>query len=155
MPALCHLHMDPEHPVPGTGDGMLLETLPAEAIDELVRVAGAAASSPTLSIEVRHLGGELRRGRPEHGAFATVDAEYALYAVGIAPTAEAVAAVRASIESVREALRPWEAEQMYLNFADTRRDPRTLWAEGAYDRLCAIKEAVDPDNLIRSNHPLP
>src|SRR6478672_3234269 len=25
MPALSHMHMDPEHPVPGVGDGMLLE----------------------------------------------------------------------------------------------------------------------------------
>jgi hypothetical protein len=119
-PALSHLHMDPEHPVPGAGDGMLLESLPAEAIDELIRVSGAATPSPLLSVEVRHLGGELGRARPENGAFASVDAEYAVYAVGITPTPEAFAAVRASTDAVREALGPWEAEQMYLNFAETR-----------------------------------
>jgi FAD/FMN-containing dehydrogenase len=153
-PALSHMHMDPDHPVPGAGDGMLLDTLPPEAVDELVRVAGAATSSPLLSVEVRHLGGELRRARPEHGALASVDAEYVLYAVGIAPTPEAAAVVRGATEAVREALGPWEAEQMYLNFADTRRDPRTLWAGSAYERLYRIKREVDPDNLIRSNHPL-
>jgi hypothetical protein len=152
-PALSHMHMDPEHPVPGAGDGMLLESLPADAIDELIRVTGAATPSPLLSVELRHLGGELGRARPENGAFAAVDAEYGLYAVGIAPTPEAVAGVRASVETLRDALRPWEARQMYLNFADTRRDARTLWPD-AYDRLCRIKETVDPDNLIRSNHPL-
>lgn len=52
-------------------------------------------------------------------------------------------------------MRPWAARQMYLNLADTSRDPASLWTVAAYDRLCRIKAAVDPDNLIRSNHPVP
>ena len=43
MSALSHLHMDPEQPVPGTGDGMMTGHLPGEAIDALVRAAGAEA----------------------------------------------------------------------------------------------------------------
>jgi hypothetical protein len=153
-PALSHMHMDPEHPVPGTGDGMLLQTLPSEAVDELIRAVGAATSPPLLSVEVRHLGGEFARERPESGALASVDADYALYAVGISPTPEAAAAVATSVEQLREVMSPWAAPQMYLNFADTRRDPRTLWPEQSYERLCQIKSAVDPTNLIRANHPL-
>jgi FAD/FMN-containing dehydrogenase len=148
------MHMDPEHPVPGTGDGMLLQTLPPEAIDEIIRTSGATSSSPLVSVELRQLGGELGRARPENGASAAVEAEYALYAVGIAPTPEAAAAVAAHVEIVKEAMNPWAAEQMYLNFAETRRDPRTLWTEQAYHRLRRIKDAVDPTNLIRSNHSL-
>jgi FAD/FMN-containing dehydrogenase len=34
------VHMDPEHPVPGAGDGMLLTDFPEEAIDSIVRLAG-------------------------------------------------------------------------------------------------------------------
>jgi hypothetical protein len=41
-----------------------------------------------------------------------------------------------------------------LNFAEGRRDARTLWTEAAHHRLKRIKAQVDPDNLIRSNHPL-
>jgi Berberine and berberine like len=103
---------------------------------------------------VRQLGGELRRARPENGAFAAVDAGYALYAVGIAPTPAAAAAVTAHIGNVTDAMSPWAAERMYLNFSETRRDPRTLWTEQAHQRLVRIKAAVDPTNLIRSNHPL-
>ncbi len=154
IPALSHMHMDPEHPVPGKGDGMLLQTLPPDAIEELIRTAGAASSSPLVSLELRHLGGELGRARPENGAFAAVEAEYALYAVGIAPTPEAAAAVAAHVESIKEAMNPWATEQMYLNFAETRRDPGTLWTEQAHHRLRRIKDAVDPTNLFRSNHPL-
>jgi UDP-N-acetylenolpyruvoylglucosamine reductase len=153
-PALSHMHMDPEHPVPATGDGMLLHTLPPDAIDELIQTAGAASASPLVSLEVRQLGGELRRVHPENGALAAVDAGYALYAVGIAPTPEAAAQVRAHIEVVKNGLRPWTAEQTYLNFAEASRDPHTLWTETAHRRLRRIKATVDPDNLIRSNHPV-
>jgi len=44
---------------------------------------------------------------------------------------------------------------MYLNFADTTREPSSLWTEHAYQRLRQIKAAVDPANVIRSNHPIP
>jgi hypothetical protein len=70
-PALSHMHMDPEHPVPATGDGMLLQKLPPEAIDEIIRTAGADSSSPLVSLEVRQLGGELGRAQPRNGALET------------------------------------------------------------------------------------
>jgi hypothetical protein len=44
---------------------------------------------------------------------------------------------------------------MFLNFAETRRDPASFWSPQAYDRLRRIKAGVDPDNLIRANHPIP
>ena len=47
------------------------------------------------------------------------------------------------------------ARQMYLNLTETHRDPATFWAPRAYDRLRRIKAVVDPDDLIRSNHPVP
>ena len=43
---LSSLHMDPEHPVPGVADGMLLRDLPEEAIDAIVASAGAGSGSP-------------------------------------------------------------------------------------------------------------
>ena len=62
-----HLHMDPEHPVPGAGDGDAARRAAArEAIDALVAVAGPGSGSPLLSVELRHLGGAL--GRPRAGA---------------------------------------------------------------------------------------
>ena len=43
-PALSHLHMDPEQPSAGVGDGLMLASLPAEAIDAIVRVASRGRS---------------------------------------------------------------------------------------------------------------
>ncbi len=154
MTALSHLHMDPEHPVPATGDGVMLSDLGPETIDSLVRVAGHGSGSPLLSVEVRQLGGELSRSRPEHGALASIDAGYAFYAVGVTPTPEAAAGVRGHLELVKDALAPWTARHAYLNFADTRRDPATFWPGEAHSRLCRIKQTVDPSGVVRSNHPV-
>ncbi len=153
--ALSHLHMDPEQPVPAAGDGLTLAELPAEAVDELVRVAGAESGSPLLSVEVRHLGGELGRARPENGALASIDAEYALLSVGMAPTPEVKAAVETHAQTVKQVMGPWQAGHMSMNFAETSQDPSAFWQPEAYDRLRRIKADVDPTNLIRSNHPVP
>ena len=155
MPALSHIHMDPEQPVPGFGDGLMLGELPAAAVDAFVGAAGATAAFPLLSVELRHLEGELGRARPGNGALAALEARYAMCAVGATPVPELEAPVRAQVQRVTEAMRPWQSPQDYLNFAETTRDPDAFWNEPAYDRLRAIKADVDPDELIRSNHPVP
>ena len=97
----------------------------------------------------------MKRVRPGSGALAAVDAEYALFAVGMAPTPAAGAAVGTAVQAVKSAMSPWAAGQMYLHLADTPRDPRSFWTAEAYERLRRVKAAVDPDDIIRSNHPVP
>jgi len=80
---LSRLHMDPEGPAPGAGDGGMLADVDAELVDTLVDLA---VGSPLLSVEIRHLGGAVARARPEHGAVSHFEAPFLMYAVGIAPT---------------------------------------------------------------------
>jgi hypothetical protein len=155
MPALSHMRMEPEQPVPFTADGLMIDHLSPDALDDFVEVAGAHTQFPLTSIELRHLGGELRRKRPEHGALAAIDADYAMGAVGLVPAPELEAPARTQVQAVKAALAPWAAGQMNLNFTETQQDAATFWPEQAYDRLRRIKTAVDPDDLIRSNHPIP
>lgn len=155
MPTLCHLHMDPEHPVPGAGDGLMIAELPAQAVDAFVQVAGNAARFPLLTVELRHLGGALGRPDPSHGALSHLEAQYSLFAAGMVAVPELEAPVRAQLRAVQAALEPWAASHMYLNYAETQRNPASLWSEQAYHRLRRIKAAVDPDDVIRSNHPIP
>jgi hypothetical protein len=155
MPALSHLHMDPEQPVPAAGDGLMVDRLSPDALDRFVEVAGAHAQFPLVSIELRHLGGELHRTRPEHGALASIDADYAMSAVGIVPAPELEAPVRTQVQAVKAALAAWAARHINLNFTDTQQDTATFWTDQAYHRLRRIKTTVDPDDLIRSNHPIP
>jgi hypothetical protein len=72
----------------------------------------------------------------------------------MAPTAHAGRAVDAYVKHLITGMAPWAAEEMYMNFAETRRDPASLWGEHAYRRLRQIKSRVDPDDVIRSNHPI-
>ena len=155
VPALSHLHMDPEQPVPGAGDGLMIDALPGAAIDAFVQAAGPGAAFPLLSVEVRQLGGEFARARAGNGALASIDAGYALYAVGMTPVPELIPPVTAQVTAVQKALAPWAARQMYLNFAETQHPAAPFWTEQAYQRLRRIKANVDPADMIRANHPIP
>ena len=52
------------------------------------------------------------------------------------------------------ALAPWDSGRRYLNFAETRVDPRTIYPEASFDRLMQAKARYDPTNMFRANHPL-
>jgi len=152
--ALQHVHMDPEHPVPGRGDGMLLDDLPAAGIDALVAAAGPGSGSPLLSVEVRQLGGALGRPAAGGGAVSHLNADFALFGIGIAMTPEMGTAAAAHVETVREALAPWEAETTYLNFAEREVAGDRIFGPYAHHRLRAVKAVYDPADLFRSNQPI-
>ena len=152
--ALDRLHMDPEHPVPGAGDGMVLSDLNDAAIDALVQTAGAGSHSPLFSVELRHAGGALARKVPGGGAVSSVNGRFLLFAVGMAPTPEAGTAVKAQVELVQNALAPWDAGRAYSNFATKRERGERLFGDLTYRRLQTVKATVDPDDVFRSNHPV-
>jgi hypothetical protein len=150
---LLGLHMDPPGPVPGSGDGSLLDELPGDAIDALVAAAGPGSGSPLVSVELRHLGGALGRAEDHHGALAALEADFGLYAVGITPDAASVAAVNARIEVVTGAVSEWSADRRFLNFSE-RPSGHEAFGPEALRRLRAVKTLVDPEDVIRSNHPI-
>ena len=152
MPALGHLHMDPETPVPGAGEGMLLSDFTAEAVDAVVE---SSVGSSLISVEVRHLGGAIGRPSPQHGAVSHFDADFLLFGVGITPGPEAHAAVLADVERLIGAMAPWDSGSMYLNFSEVDLNQGSRWTEQAFHRLRRIKARYDAGDVIRSNHPVP
>jgi hypothetical protein len=58
------------------------------------------------------------------------------------PVPELMVPVTAQVAAVKAALAPWAVGHMYLNFAETDRDPASFWSEQAYHRLRRIKVAV-------------
>jgi UDP-N-acetylenolpyruvoylglucosamine reductase len=153
--ALHHLHMDPDHPVPGMGTHMLLGDLPAEAIDALVEVGGPGTRTPLLSIELRHLGGAVGRAEAGHGAVAAIDAPFAMFGVGMAMTPEMIAGIEAYRPELRAALAPYDAGHAYSNFVEEPTHASRMFARDSYARLCEVKADYDPADLFRSNHPIP
>jgi FAD/FMN-containing dehydrogenase len=150
--ALTHVHMDPEHPVPGRGEGMLLAELPEEAVRRLVQVGGAGSGSPLLSLEVRHLGGAL--GRASTGALPSLPGRFAVFAVGMAVDAGAARAIDERCDAVLDALAPWDAGYRYLNFSERSADPSAFFPPGTQARLRAVKAQYDPEDVLRANHPV-
>jgi FAD binding domain-containing protein len=151
MPELSQLHMDPDGPAPGVGDGAMLTAFDERTIDAFV---ANTVGRPFISAEVRHLGGAVARPRPEHGALSHFSDEYLTFAVGMAPTPQAAEAVEDALADLFTALDPWTAAQTYSNFAETRRRPGSFHGEAAYRRLKRIKAQVDPDYMIVANHEL-
>ena len=155
MTGLSQIHMDPPGPVPGKGDGALLGALPAEAIEAFVRAAGPDSGSPLLSVEIRHLGGALTPGRMAGGAVSGLDAEFAMFAVGMTPTPEAAKVVESAVTAVQYAMGPWTTGGVYLNFAERPKSGRALFGSfDTFQRLREVKAAYDAGDVIRSNHPV-
>jgi hypothetical protein len=150
---LSALHMDPPGPAPGIGDGFLLDPLSAEAIDAVVESAGADSGSSLLSLEIRHLGGALARRADGDGA-ALLDKAFAMFAVGIAPTPELAQRTTNDVRRALAALEPWDSGRDYSNWRESRASGARLFSEETYARLQEVKERVDPDDLIRSHHPV-
>ena len=89
------------------------------------------------------------------GAVSGIDAEFAVFAVGVTPSVEAVAVVESAVNGVQHALGPWTADGVYLNLAERPKTGRALFgSDDVHDRLRQVKSAYDAGDVIRSNHPV-
>jgi FAD/FMN-containing dehydrogenase len=149
---LCHIHMDPEQPVPGLGEGMTVRELPDEAIDAFASIAGPGSGSPLLLSELRHLGGALGRPDPDGGALTHLDTEWAMYSVGMPMTPELGEAIPAHLMKIEETMRPWAGEGSYYNFTERPCDVDAILPAEVCARLAEVKRAYDPENRIVANH---
>ncbi|HEY1285329.1 MAG TPA: FAD-binding oxidoreductase [Solirubrobacterales bacterium] len=154
MPAagLSHIHMDPEQPVPGIGDGHLVSDLTDEAIDAYVGVAGPGSGSPMLLSEIRHLGGALGRASENAGALAKLDAGYAMYSVGMPMSPELAEAIPAHLRRIEEEMGPWSGDGRYFNFTESPTDLNAILPAETCERLAKVKRSWDPDGMIVANH---
>ena len=106
-PGLVTLHMDPPEPVPGIGNGCMIDELPPEAVDALVAVAGPGSGSLLVSVEARHVGGALGRVPDGAGALGGLDGGFLLYGVGMLMPPATPDALRAAVDAVVHAMAPW------------------------------------------------
>lgn len=153
--ALGYLHMDPEDPVPALSGHQMLGELPAEAIDALIDEAGPESGSPLLSVELRNLGGALAEPPADAGALASLSQSFAMFAVGMPTDPQVGEAIAKQCEIVKEALEPWDSGVRYGNFTEAPVDSAMCFPPETYERLQQVKLTYDPDDLFRSNHPIP
>jgi hypothetical protein len=151
---LPRFHQDPEDPVPGIGDGMMLAELSAGTVEAIVDVAGPESGSALLFVELRQLGGALGRRSSEHGALSALDGDYAMFAIGLPMTPELGEQIVRDLGAVKQALEPWEAGYGYFNFSETSADADELFDSTTYRLLQQVKARYDAEELFVSNHPV-
>jgi FAD/FMN-containing dehydrogenase len=145
--ALAHLQLDPVAPTAVYADSILLESMPAAAVEALVAAAGHGSGSELLFVELRQLGGALSRPAPRPGALDRMDGAVLALCVGM-DQGSGWAAVRADAERVTAALRPWATGSTYLLMTDAEVDERRGWPASSWQRLVDIRAAADPDGLF-------
>ena len=150
--ALTELHRDPPGPVPGRGEGWMLDALDGDAAAAIVDAAAMDGTSPLISVEIRHLEGALGRPDPNGGVLSHFAAPFAMYAVGMAPSPAAVLATDERIAALRSAAEPWRAPTAYFNLAERDADARTFYPGDNYGRLAEIRAQADPDGVFRAKH---
>ena len=150
--ALTELHQDPPAPVPGRGEGWMLEAFDVSAAEAIVEAAAMDGTAPLISFEVRHLEGALGRPDPNGGVLSHFEAPYVVYSIGIAMGPESVAAIDGRVQAIRSAARPWLSRSAYFNFAERDVDSSALYPGGAYGRLAEIRADIDPDGVFRAKH---
>jgi FAD/FMN-containing dehydrogenase len=146
---LSVVNMDPDAPLPYSGEGVLLTDVPPDSIEGIVETF---VGSPLLHLEVRHLGGAAATRSPDHGVLDAIDQPFVLFTFGLTPDAETRTAVDRQVEHVLGVISPWDSGRRYLNFAESKVDPRSIFPAESYDRLVAARRRYDPMGMFVANH---
>jgi FAD binding domain/Berberine and berberine like len=156
--AMDAISTDPVDPMGVIQHAEMLHDLTPEAIDALVRVAGAGSGSPLIMLEVRQLGGALSRSPEQLYPMGSGTARFSINAIGATVTPQMALAVNAHLTRVVEVIRPFQTGEVFLNFMEE--DPSEARVRAAYPpedwkRLVALKDEYDPGNLFRFNRNIP
>jgi hypothetical protein len=150
--ALSELHMDPPEPVPYMSAHRMVGSLPADGMDALLEATGPDSGSPLLSVELRQLGGELSRSRPDDGAVGALRGDYAMFGIGVPMDDQLAAASQESLGKLSEAMAPYDSGRPYFNFEEHSGDAKPLFENDSYRRLTSVKAEYDPDGTFQANH---
>ena len=153
--AMDAISMDPVDPIGAVQHSEMLRDLSPGAIEALVEVAGPDSGSPLIMLEVRQLGGALARVPDRLSPMGGGKARYIMNGVGATFTPEMAAGVRAHLARVNEATREHQTGETYVNFMELdaagEDRVRAAYPPEDFERLVALKDRHDPENLFRFN----
>lgn len=136
--------------VKAVSDNGFVKTLDRDVLAALTTNYGKPG---TAIIQIRSLGGAMRRIDPAATAFAHRDYEAFVLAAAIVP----MDMPQEQVEHIRQAawqpLKPF-ASGAYINFLSDAGEPSvtTAYPAQTYARLARVKAAYDPDNVFNQNH---
>jgi FAD/FMN-containing dehydrogenase len=151
--------MDPVDPMAFNLRVERLGELSPEAIATLVELAGADSDIPSEVLEIRHLGGAMGREPAQPSAIGHRDSRFIMSVISSTPTPEVAEKVRAYNARIAEALRPFATGATYVNFLDleeaTPERVQAAYSPEVWERLVALKDRRDPDNVFRFGRNIP
>ncbi|MEV5505309.1 FAD-binding oxidoreductase [Streptomyces orinoci] len=150
------IHSDPDNPHPYAATNALLGELTPRALDLTLRTAGPGSPVPCV-LDIRHLGGALRKRGPGQIAVDHREAEFIVRAISMyGPGGIGPDQVRDRHAELRRVLAPWTlGHSLGFLYGDGERadeaQTRAGFEDDTYRRLSALKAAYDPQNLFRCN----
>jgi FAD/FMN-containing dehydrogenase len=144
---------EPVDPSPAVLVGTRLHTFDDAAIDAVLELAGEPGRSPLMQVQVRHVGGALAR-ESLPGAAGTATEPYLLTGMAMVPAPELGPVVTAALDHLFAVVEPWSTGTAPLTFLDRDEPIDRCYPAATTERLRAVKAAVDPSGLFRSNRPV-
>lgn len=129
-----------------------------DAADVRIAVRLARDSGMGVGVEIRQLGGALGRTPGCLHPMGSGVARFSLNVLGVCDTPEMAEAARAHIGRLVEATRPHQTGEVFLNFleiAPAADRVRAAYPPEDWQRLVALKDTYDPENLFRFNRNIP
>ena len=132
--------------------GEYLASLPDGAIDAFVRhgSALAAAAMPLSQMVIFRIGQGVAAVAEDAAAFSHREARYLFHPITVWNTPADDQRLIGASRVLCDAMRPFATGGAYLNFTPEDR-VREGYGEAKYERLVALKDRYDPDNLFRLN----
>jgi FAD/FMN-containing dehydrogenase len=130
-----------------------LSELSDDAIATLVE-RGATRPGPMVQLLLEPLGGAIENVAEEETALGRRDVKWCYHALTMwmDPTQEAANAHMDWATGLKEAIKPYTRDGVYLNFTSEDDDDRVRSTYGPkYERLQELKAKYDPQNLFRHN----
>jgi hypothetical protein len=151
--AVDSIHMDPTDALPFMERGLVLREITPETVEAFLGQVGPEVETPLLLAEIRLLGGAVTRDAEVPNAVAGRRGAFTVFQVAVM-AGPAVDAVVPAMDALSTALEPWSTGGALLNFLGPAESARVvqLWDEADLDRLRAVRQRVDPQQVFRNGH---
>jgi FAD/FMN-containing dehydrogenase len=149
---------DPESapPVYRYGEGLALRDLEERELDTILeKVKNLASGIPIM--ELRHLGGALAAQPQDAMPLNFHKASFFLGLLAAAPKPEGLEAGKQSVAQLQQALAPHTTGETILGLAGnpSLELTKSAFTPANFQRLVALKDKYDPQNIFRFNHNIP
>ena len=144
------------HGFPGYFKAEFLDEMSDDAIDTFIEMT-AEPTSPLAQVLLQPLGGAIGDIDPDETALPFRDAKWVYHALTIWPAELGPNEVHIQwTKDLAAALQPYVRPGVFLNFVAPEGEERVRASYGpVYDRLVAVKDKYDPNNLFRLNQNIP